>query len=103
MLLFFIMSIHFCRYLLYTCGIIFSFSACSQKEKNKLAAQKAEIALRYDIPPPKEIAASEKQKLYNQSKHFYDTVLVPSAFNGGIIVAKGGNIVFEQYTHIMGF
>lgn len=90
------MTINF-RSFLYACAIVLTVSACSQKKKDALAEQKAEIALRYDIPPPKAISESEKQKLYTRIKHFYDTVLVPSAFNGGIIVAKGGNIIFEQY------
>lgn len=81
----------------YACGIILAISGCSQKQKDKLAEQKAEISLRYEIPAPKEISETERQKLYNQCQHFFDTVLVPSAFNGGIIVARGGNIVFEKY------
>ena len=93
------MTINTFRYFIWAFGIMLAFSNCSgnKDEKNKNAAQKTENALSYNIPPPKELSETERNKINAQCQLFYDTVLAPSAFNGGIIVAKGGNIVFEKY------
>jgi len=40
----------------------------------------------------------EKLALYkNEVENFYNTKLLPSGFNGGILVAKKGEIIFEAY------
>ena len=93
------MTINTFRYFIYAFGIILAFSNCSGNEKSekKKTDQKTENVLLYNIPPPKELSETERHKINAQCQLFYDTVLSPSAFNGGIIVAKGGNIVFEKY------
>lgn len=50
-----------------------------------------------NLPEPININALEKERIYNSSKAWFDTVLKPSGFNGGMIVAKNGNIIFEAY------
>lgn len=74
-------------------------NSCAQndKEKKAVVAAENEIITPYKIPEPKPISAIEKQAIVAQCQLFYDTTLFPSGFNGGIIVAKGGNIVFEKY------
>jgi len=37
------------------------------------------------------------QELRNSSQHFFDQTLLRSRFNGGILVARNGKIIFEQY------
>lgn len=93
------MTIKTFRYFIFSFGIILAFSNCSGKKNSdkKNSEQKAENVLLYNIPPPKAISETERQKISAQCQLFYDTVLAPSAFNGGIIVAKGGNIIFEKY------
>ena len=93
------MTIKTFRYFIFLFGIILAFSNCSGKKNSdkKNSEQKAENVLLYNIPPPKAISETERQKISAQCQLFYDTVLAPSAFNGGIIVAKGGNIIFEKY------
>ena len=49
------------------------------------------------LQAPGNISASERKHFFEACKNWYDTMLAPSVFNGGIIVAKKGNIVFEQY------
>ena len=51
----------------------------------------------YHIPAPGPLNAGEKQVIYRGAELFYDTLLDKSGFNGGIIVAKSGNIIFEKY------
>jgi CubicO group peptidase (beta-lactamase class C family) len=58
-----------------------------------------------DLPKPIPLAKAESEKLEKACKKWYDSVLLPRGFNGGMIVAKNGNIVFEKYTgtiHIPG-
>jgi len=37
------------------------------------------------------------QELRNSSQYFFDQTLLRSRFNGGILVARNGKIIFEQY------
>ncbi|MEQ1554741.1 MAG: serine hydrolase domain-containing protein [Ferruginibacter sp.] len=71
-------------------------SSTANNEEKKDAEKTTKIPL-YKVIPPKPISNKELLSLHNQCKTFYDTILNPSGFNGGIIVAKGGNIIFEKY------
>ena len=77
--------------------IIISLAGCSQKDKKNSILNKEEATLKYELPIPSKLNDAEKEKIKRDVQLFYDTTLAPSAFNGGIIVAKGGNIVFEKY------
>lgn len=43
------------------------------------------------------LSKAEAEKYYSVSQSFYDLVLRPSGFNGAILVAKNGQVVFEKY------
>ncbi len=45
----------------------------------------------------KPLTASQKEIYLEQIKPIYDNLLVNSGFSGGIIVAKNGEIIFEDY------
>ncbi|MEO6404646.1 MAG: serine hydrolase domain-containing protein, partial [Ferruginibacter sp.] len=49
------------------------------------------------LPKPGLINATEYNLINKASLHWFDSVLKNSGFNGGILVAKNGNIVFESY------
>jgi len=72
------------------------FSCSGNAEKGNKNLSEAPVK-KLTLPAPGEISAAEKGRLYNACKAWYDTMLAPSVFNGGIIVAQKGNIVFEQY------
>jgi CubicO group peptidase (beta-lactamase class C family) len=57
----------------------------------------AEDSLLYIPPIPKEIDKAAFQDLYNRISIFYDTALLQKGFNGGLIIAQKGNIIFEKY------
>ncbi len=78
--------------------ILFSFLliSCSNDKKDK-DEPKEEFIKKYDIPDEQKLSADEKELFKKQCQRFYDTVLNMSGFNGGIIVAKHGRIVFEKY------
>src|SRR5690349_916099 len=46
---------------------------------------------------PGNIDQQEFKKIFNAADNFYESSLKPSRFNGGILVAKKGQIVFESY------
>lgn len=51
------------------------------------------------------LTAAEMERIKNACQAWYDSALKPKGFNGGVLVAKNGKIVFEQYNgtaHIPG-
>ena len=49
------------------------------------------------LAAPVPLSAANQQYYYEGCKKWYDSALVRSGFNGGIIASKNGNIVFEAY------
>jgi CubicO group peptidase (beta-lactamase class C family) len=49
------------------------------------------------LPAVTALSKADVQKYHNSCAVWFDTVLKKSGFNGGIIVAKNGNIVYENY------
>lgn len=83
--------------------IIFLFISCnSTHTADKKIADSLNLLT---LPKPGPVAAAETERIKSISQYWYDTVLKLKGFNGGIIVAKEGNIIFEQYNgtaHIPG-
>ena len=69
------------------------FSSCNGTANPKAANADSTIQL----PAATAISKEELAKLKNSCEAWYDTMLKSKGFNGGIIVAKKGNIVFEDY------
>ena len=78
-------------------SILFLTAGCSQKKSDTKISTDQEKKLVYIIPLPSLISTEERQRIKLQSEIFYDSMLDGSGFNGGIIVAKSGNIVYEKY------
>jgi CubicO group peptidase (beta-lactamase class C family) len=49
------------------------------------------------LPNPGSLSKLEGERLKVACEHWYNSVLKTKGFNGGIVVAKKGNIVFEAY------
>jgi len=82
---------------------IFLISSCKSRV-DKVEIKKDSIAL-VSLPKPGNISETEKNRIKVLSKHWFDSALKQRGFNGGMIVAKDGNIIFEEYngtTHIPG-
>ena len=80
----------------YMLPIILLMGACNSADNKKIPAVKDSLqsmALSSPIPLSKE----ESQQLSLDCLTWYTTSLRSSGFNGGILVAKNGNIVFEAY------
>ena len=48
-------------------------------------------------PPPATLSAAEEDKYAALSKHYFDSVFRHTKFNGSILVAKNGVVVYESY------
>ena len=72
-------------------------TSCSSKKNDLKNAKEQDKKQTYIIPPPSVLAVVERQRIQSQSEIFYDSLLDGSGFNGGMIVSKGGNIIFEKY------
>jgi CubicO group peptidase (beta-lactamase class C family) len=76
-------------------ALIFFLSSCgsaaSQQDAN--AADSAVISM----PAVAALSKAETEKYRQACQAWFDTSLKATGFNGGIIVAKNGNIVFENY------
>lgn len=84
-------------YLLLLLGCIFLHTACNSGSKPAKKNAVADSIQILDLPEPVPLPAAAASRIMHSSRLWYDTVLSPKGFNGGMIVAKDGNIVFEKY------
>lgn len=75
--------------------LILGFYGCNSPEKTDPG--KAATTTGFTLPPPTLLSEAEKNALHLACQHWYDSVLKNGPFNGGMLVAKGGNIIFETY------
>ena len=78
-------------------SILFLITGCSSKKNDQKNVKEQNKNQTYNIPQASVLAVEERQRIQVQSEIFFDSMLDGSNFNGGMIVAKGGNIVFEKY------
>jgi CubicO group peptidase (beta-lactamase class C family) len=71
------------------------FSACNSGSANKSKVVSADTA--YVPPPAGNISKEDSERYYNAVKTFFDKDLVAKGFNGAILVAKKGEVIFEDY------
>ena len=76
--------------------ILITFSGCRSSGSKEIVATNGTVAP-YQLPAPLPLSKAETERIYNACALWYDTSLKPKGFNGGIIVAKNGNIIFEKY------
>ena len=73
--------------------LLTSCGAGSSKKQAGPTVSSDSILLAVPVP----LSAATQQYYYEGCKKWYDSALVRSGFNGGIIAAKNGNIIFEAY------
>ncbi|MFT3980682.1 MAG: serine hydrolase domain-containing protein [Ferruginibacter sp.] len=71
--------------------------SCKSNSDQKTASSQGSAVEKISLPAPGEITAAEKARLHNACQLWYDTMLARTSFNGGMVVAKKGNIIFEKY------
>jgi len=68
--------------------------ACNSSSRNK----KPEAdSLQYYPPTPQKLSKEEFRNYYRQLSAFLDTGLLNTGFNGGILIAKDGDVIYEKY------
>jgi len=72
------------------------FSDCKNLNTDRIKNNKADSST-YVSPSPGEISKFDFGRYHDSVKDFYDNHLVAKGFNGGILVAKKGRIIFEAY------
>jgi CubicO group peptidase (beta-lactamase class C family) len=78
---------------------VFFITSCqstTQQTKNTVIA--ADTVSLIELPSLEPIAKAEAERINKACRLWYDSTLLVKGFNGGMIVAKNGNIVFEKYT-----
>lgn len=80
---------------LFACVLINTACNSTGNKDKKNGADSLQII---DLPKSVAVSAAEAIRIKNACQVWYDTVLLQKGFNGGIIVAKDGNIVFEKYS-----
>lgn len=77
-------------------SLTIAFWSCGESSAHKAqAAPKDTIQL---LPPPGHLDSAEFKKYHNLVSDFIDRNLSERYFNGGILVAKNGVIVYERYS-----
>lgn len=71
-------------------------AACNSTTKSKQPTTDS-LAGFIQLPAPSTITKAESERLRIACEKWYDSVLKRRGFNGGIVVAKKGTIVFEAY------
>lgn len=74
--------------------LIFSFIACNVSSADKPAA---DDSLQYYPPTPGHIDKKEFRRYFRELTAFFNTTLLNTGFNGGILVAKDGAVIYEKY------
>src|SRR5215212_3314483 len=77
---------------IFFCALL--ITSCSSKSNSKLKIAAEDTSY---IPPPGKISKDEFEKYYRAVKSFYESFLLPRGFNGALLVAKKGTIIFEAY------
>jgi CubicO group peptidase (beta-lactamase class C family) len=73
------------------CALFITCNTSSEKEKPE------EDSLQYYPPTPVKLDQKTFRSYFRQLSAFFDSSLLQSGFNGGILIALHGNIVYEKY------
>lgn len=73
----------------------FSISSCNFGTGKNKKPNKDSLA--YKVPDPGFLSEADLKRYHAGVKNYYENRLLKSGFNGAILVAKKGNIVFEDY------
>jgi CubicO group peptidase (beta-lactamase class C family) len=79
--------------------IIISGWSCNSSSGNNAGAVKAakDDSMQYYPPTPAILDRTVFRRYFRDISHFFDSTLLRRGFNGGILVAKDGAILYEKY------
>ncbi len=73
-------------------------SCQSTTQKTAAVSSKDSSITIIELPQPQAVTKAEAERIRKACQLWYDSSLLLKGFNGGVIVAKNGNIVFEKYS-----
>lgn len=83
-------------------ALMISGCSCNDSSGNSVPAPKPvvvkEDSLNYYPPTPGKLSQQQFRYYYRELAHYFDSALIRHGFNGGILIAKDGNIIYEQYS-----
>ena len=80
--------------ILYIIGLLAISYSCNEASSNH---QVKEDSLQYYPATPKELDKQEFRYYHKALSYFFDSLLLKRGFNGSILVAKDGAIIYEKY------
>ena len=93
-MLYFCLNTPLLKYPLYLLLLALSIVSCNNPAP---ASQEPSDSLQFTAAAPGAIAEKERKELSSRLEAFFDERLVGKGFNGSILVAKEGNILYEKY------
>jgi CubicO group peptidase (beta-lactamase class C family) len=79
-------------------------SSCNSATDTKAKTTPTPTKIRLiNLPAPTPLTKAESERIKMACQKWYDTVLAPKDFYGGVLVAKNGNIIFEKYNGTVHF
>lgn len=81
-------------FLLLILTIVLFYGCGSSSDKKNTA----DDSLQYYPPTPEALNKDEFRNYFRQLNQFFDTALLDKGFNGGILIAKNGSVIYEKYT-----
>ncbi len=84
--------------LFYSCLLLIIIQGCtSVSSADRDATTQTDDSLDYYPPTPGRLSKQEYRQYLRQLTVFFDSTLLKSGFNGGILIAKNGSVIYEKY------
>ena len=80
--------------ILYIVALLAISYSCNEASSN---GQAKEDSLQYYPPTPAQLDKQEFRYYHTALSYFFDSLLLKRGFNGGILVAKEGAVIYEKY------
>lgn len=74
---------------------LFCMAACHSSTRTIVKDKLSDSLI--PLPAPGIVKADDSARIYKSCEIWYDTILKKSGFNGGMLVAQNGKIIFEKY------
>ncbi|HUR67490.1 MAG TPA: serine hydrolase domain-containing protein [Chitinophagaceae bacterium] len=74
--------------------LVIVISSCNISARDNIAA---DDSLKYYPATPTQLSKEEFRDYYRRLSSFFDSTLLNGSFNGGILIAKDGAVIYEKY------
>jgi CubicO group peptidase (beta-lactamase class C family) len=81
--------------ILYLSLFVVVIIGCNSSSRDKRGT---DDSLHYYPPTPKKLEKDKFRNYFRQLSNFFDTSLLNKGFNGGILIAKDGEVIYEKYS-----